>query len=1115
AIRLLVLCREAGFELRISDLNNTSTIRSQAERALSGDATASAAVDLSVDAWIGSEIQGRLRDTLYGSLALSSTEVEDIAPATPLQRGLISETLQNSTSSSYVLRQALSFGPQTNPQRLLVAMRRLVASTPILRTQFFADSELGIVQLVRSERHVPDIITVKDASEMKAKAEEVMQEPAFGNPMDQAFHCQILTTAAHQTTLIWILHHALYDGWTMALLEGWWKQYYADNTTEVPLQSTKSFAPIALYLEQQTGQADTEAWRSYLAGAAPLQLPVVAVPETSARVTAFTNCQADVAQLSRRIGMAPSAMFLGAITLAFQGMLNCDDIAFGLVLSGRTLPVSGIESTAGPCINTSVFRQQIKNVDQVGSFINGIQDQLDHLNSNGHIGLAETSKIADIDAASIARTLVEFDSIPGDASSFSTEVEDALHYTRDQDLNRSLDMGSTALTLTGSLRPDGTMHVSAEADTRHFTAKQLQRLISHVVTLVDQIVAASAAHTLQQLSMVSEAEREEVLTFAMSGKPLKLDVGDAGSPLVHELIEAQAHRTPKKIALVDNMQNFCTFRELSERSDAVCESLKAHGIKPRALVPISFEKSIEVIIAMIAILKAGAAYVPIDPSHPDTRKTYIADKCQASVIMVDAKSEPRWPQDGRTVLMLNSDGKVFQPRGEAAAAAATEASTNELVEGNPAYVIFTSGSTGLPKGVMIDHQQIVPYLLSVDCQSDVPARGRRLNFSSISFDTSVSDIMGSLVNGGCLCIAPQASMLTDLAAVADAALSTTLCLTASVSEMLVTSSAGRQLPWIKTLSLGGEPVKADLCARLAPICTVLNAWGPTEAAVENCNTIYDSAKFGVRSLGVPIGRPLGANRLYVLAPDADKLVGIGCVGELCVGGPQVATGYLGDSVKTNAKFVKDPFSENGRMFRTGDYAMWREDGLVDCLGRIDGQVKIRGLRIETGEVEAAITATQAVEQAKVVKMKLADDVDRLVGFVVTQEKDNRAHSDESLKPLALSPELAAQVWATMESKLPSYMLPFLLVRVGALPITQNGKLDERRLRSTISELDWTEQAAFSQTAAAGDGEGAAKAEPENETQAKLRSLWARVLSLDESAIGVDDSFYRVGGDSIS
>ncbi|KAE8237611.1 hypothetical protein A4X13_0g8713, partial [Tilletia indica] len=978
AIRLLVLCREAGFELRISDLNNTSTIRSQADRVSTGDKAALSVQNLSVSSWIEDEVRSRLVRSIAANLPFSQADVIDVGPTTPLQRGLISETLQHGNSTSYVLRQALSFGGGTDAHRLHRAMKQLVKSTPILRTLFFTDSDLGIIQFVIPQGDLPEVTLFKNKAQMRSHAKKLMADSTLGHPMSRPFHCEILTTPSDGSLLIWIIHHALYDGWTMSLLEGWWKRYYAEEAWGVT-ESNPPFAPIARYLHQQTETADQELWKSYLAGAASLQLPQVAVPERTVRVSAFTESQTDVAKLSRQIGVAPSAMFLASISLALQGMLNCDDIAFGLILSGRTLPVRNIERTAGPCINTTIFRQQLQDSEAVGSLLEGVQGQLDHLNENGHIGLAEAGRLADIDAASIARTLVEFDSIPGDTTSFTTELDQDLAYSRDDVLNEVLDMGSTALTLTGSLRPDGTMHVSAEAHSCHFTKKQISRLVQHIATLVDHLVAAESSQSVASLSMVNSHEQEELLEFAPSGKPLKLDADLAVLPTVHDLIEAKARAYPKKIALVENMERFITYEEVSERSTMVCQALQANGVKPRALVPISFEKSIEVMVAMVAILKAGAAYVPIDPSHPETRKSYIADKCQASVVLVDSKSQPGWPKDGRTVLQLEANGEILQSR---TAASDFGVSKTDLVQGDPAYIIFTSGSTGLPKGVVVDHNQIVPYLLSAECQSDVPVHGRRLNFSSISFDTSVSDIMGSLTNGGCLCIASQASMLTNLAAAAESSLATTLCLTASVSEMLITTAPEDGLSWVMSCSLGGEPVKADLGARLSLICKTLNAYGPTEASVENCNVVYDPTRFGSGAFGVPIGRPVGANRLYVLAPDSEKLVGIGCVGELCIGGPQVATGYLGDPVKTDSKFVRDPFVDGGRMFRTGDYAMWREDGLIDCLGRIDGQVKIRGLRIETGEIESAIMSNGTTVKSKVLKMKLADEVDRLVGFVV-------------------------------------------------------------------------------------------------------------------------------------
>ncbi|KAK0537533.1 hypothetical protein OC834_000776, partial [Tilletia horrida] len=593
---------------------------------------------------------------------------------------------------------------------------------------------------------------------------------------------------------------------------------------------------------------------------------------------------------------------------------------------------------------------------------------------------------------------------------------------------------------------------------------------------------------------------------------------DRSYGLLHKLFEAQVSLTPKKICLQQGTDRFVTYQQLNQLAEQGAVGLRALGISPGSLVPVCYAKSVDMIVAILSILKSGGAYVPIAPNHPKARKQAIIEQVRPTVALATATSAQDLAFQGTCTVdiseLSHNSTSNDKDSNDSGAVASTDNTENDLDDIDPsslAYVIFTSGTTGTPKGVMLEHRNVYAYVCNNQGSAYSSQHARRLSFASFIFDASVGDIFGTLSSGGCLVLDTSDSLVANLTTALSEYNISHICLTPSVAGFA--SKGLADVAWLQALFLGGEACGVDLVASLPEVECHMNVYGPSEAAVE-VTQYSNNAKPPFKAQNMPIGRPIGQSQIYILQQDGLALMAAGAIGEICIGGPQVGRGYLNDEEKTKAKFVSDPFVEGGRMFRTGDLGRIYDNGLIECLGRIDGQVKIRGLRIETGEVEAAISLDDAVEVAKVVKMKLADDVDRLVAFVVLRQEEGEPDDEFPLDPRTLDHDLANQLWATMETRLPSYMLPFLLVRLGALPITQNGKLDERRIKATIADLDWATQAAFTQTATAG-ADGIVKAEPEDETQAKLRSLWAQVLQLDETAIGIDDSFYRVGGDSIT
>ncbi|KAE8203680.1 hypothetical protein CF327_g7763, partial [Tilletia walkeri] len=639
---------------------------------------------------------------------------------------------------------------------------------------------------------------------------------------------------------------------------------------------------------------------------------------------------------------------------------------------------------------------RLQQTQSAATALQQLQADLDEINERGFVGLADISRAADVKSSAIGSILFEFDGI----SSFSNgEVQAALHPTSEVAAAAS---APAPLVFSASHALEG-FQLQAALAGNFCSPCDLQWLVRQTCRIVEWIHETDAKVNLSALDVIDEEQRNFIMNMAqgpLCGRSLPTATS------IHALFEQRVARHPKKIAVQYGSDQFMTYAALDKAADKAASALQAMGIRTGAIVPICMSKSLLLVVATFAALKAGAAYAPVDPSNPADRKARIIEQCKAKVVIVDDS----WTAGDVDVSNLSAV-HIESLLDHAHVDMVSDRSTNVDFSRELAYCIFTSGSTGLPKGVMVEHGQILSFIMSREGMAFESAFGRRLNFTSTAFDATVGDMFGALSHGATLIMTSTADLLQDLDSGLTELMVTNLLLTPTFAAPLASSHKDVSLPWTASLLVGGEKVEAELRNSICHRVALENAYGPTEASVQTLAYRFQAERRYQQGY-VPIGKPTGWSKVYIVHPDSTKLLPVGAIGELCIGGPQVARGYLNDEEKTRAKFVSDPFVEGGRMFRTGDLGRLHGDGLFECLGRIDGQVKIRGLRIETGEIEAAIAADQNVDQAKVLKMQLADEVDRLVGFVVLHGDDDKgADGEDELSPRTLDTELANQLWA--------------------------------------------------------------------------------------------------------
>jgi amino acid adenylation domain-containing protein len=585
----------------------------------------------------------------------------------------------------------------------------------------------------------------------------------------------------------------------------------------------------------------------------------------------------------------------------------------------------------------------------------------------------------------------------------------------------------------------------------------------HFETLLQAIVARPDER-LSSLPLLSAQERQQLLVEWN-------DTGEAYSQegVLHQLFEQQAERTPDAGAIVFDEEKV-TYAELNRRANQLAHHLRAHGVGPDALVGVLLERSVEMVVGLLGILKAGAAYVPIDPTYPPERIAFMLDDANVSVILTRQHFAARLPEGRARVLCLETAGDAL----------ARESVENPAHVATPlhlAYVIYTSGSTGTPKGVAIEHRSVVAFLAWAVAAFPPDALNGVLASTSICFDLSVFEIFAPLSCGGRMILAENALHLPSIVAAPEVTLVNTV---PSAMAELVRSQAVP--PAVRVVNLAGEALSNRLAQSIyeqANVERVFNLYGPSEDTTYSTWTLVGK---GTQSEPT-IGRPISNTRVYVL-DEKMEVVPVGVAGELYIGGSGLARGYLNRPGMTAERFVPDPFSDEpgARLYRTGDVVRYRAEGSLKFVGRIDHQVKVRGFRVEPGEVEARLRQHESVREAFVVAREDTPGEKRLVAYLVA-----------SPETILLVDELREY----LKERLPHYMIPSAFVTLDALPLTPHGKLDRKALPAP--ELDATKA-------------GARFVAPRSALEEMIADIWSEILGVRQ--VGVESNFFDLGGHSL-
>jgi amino acid adenylation domain-containing protein/non-ribosomal peptide synthase protein (TIGR01720 family) len=968
-------------------------------------------------------------------------------------------------STEYITPLALRMRGHLDVRALEDALTALVARHESLRTTFDAVDGRG-VQIVHEP--APVRLTRHDLSDLPAAGREAELTELLARERERPFDLRrgpllragLIRLGAEDHALTLTLHHIITDGWSTGVLTGDLRELYrAALSGEVaalpplPVQ----YADVAAWQRAELSGPDTDEqlayWKRQLTGVEPLELPTDR-PRPAVRsghgATAEFEVSAAVNRRLKAYGQARGTTLFMTLVAAAQVLLarlsGQRDITVGTVTSGRERAET--EHLIGFFVNTLVLRSPVDPERGFADFLSEVRgtvlDAFAHQSVPFERVVDEVQPARDTSRTPLFQAMVVLQNIPGGALDLpGLDLEDIAPDT---------STASFDLTLEFAEADGGVLRGLIGYSTDLFDAPTAERMGTALRTLLTGI-ADDPDRAVGALPLTTPAELRRTL----------VDWNDTHRPVppatLAGLFERQAAVSPDATA-VRYGAGALTFAELETAANRLAHRLTGRGVGPEQLVALVLPRSVEMVVAQLAVVKAGGAFLPVDPNYPAERVAFMLRDAEPLVVLDDTASV--WAGDG--------------PAGPPA--------VRGLTPDHPAYVIYTSGSTGVPKAVVVTHAGLASFSAAGAERYDVRAGDRVLQFASPSFDASVLELCVSLPRGAALVVAEEGPLLGERLAQVLAEHRITHALIPPAALATVPEAAREAgLPELRTLIVGGDACSAELVDRWAPGRRMINSYGPTEATVVSTWSGPLAAGSGVP----PIGGPIHNTRAYVL-DSALRPVPVGAAGELYVAGAGLARGYLGRPGLTASRFLADPFGPaGGRMYRTGDVVRWTADGELRFVGRADDQVKVRGFRIEPGEVESALRRSPEVREAVVavrntgVTPEHPSGLKRLVGYVVPAP--DAAPTGASLRDF-------------LGRILPPHMVPSAFATLEELPLTPNGKVDRRALPDPDPAPD----------------PGAAHVAPRTPMESRIAAIWADVLGLDR--VSVDDNFFDLGGDSI-
>ncbi|KAF6795323.1 NRPS protein [Colletotrichum sojae] len=1080
AIAVTTTARDQGILLTVADLFDDSRLSAVAAKAKLVEAELPAE-DVKPWGLLPAEEHASVKEAAVEQCKVHVKRIVDAFPCTGIQEGLI--TLAERYPGSYMARFNIPLPDIVDLELFQEAVACMVRSCENLRTRFIMTAQgprqVVVHETVRWENHDP--VPLSEVADR--------EPPAVGYGTRLSFYT--LACEGDDLYMVWDIHHSIFDGWTLGCMIQVLQDACLGNRMTQPL----SYSNFVRYSRSCTPERAREYWLSQLGGADPVDFPAVPPGITDIRCDGAISRSITVP--SRPGSKITTATILRAAwAIVLSRYTNTDSTVVGSTVSGRGAPIPGIHNILGPTIGTVPVHVKLDPSARVSDFLEGVQNQFNAMIPFEHTGLATIAKYSPLtrEACDFKNHMVIQPAAKGSV------VPDASSITLNDMVagkNQSYDV--YPLVLQCVISEKNAVEIMVSHDSRVIGPEMMNRICDQYAHVVTQLSAGDSGVSLADVNLCGPQDVYQIREWNMAKPPT------AVHECVHDMISRRAASQPTHPA-VDSWDGKLTYAELDRLSSKLAAYLRTLGVRSDTFVPTCFEKSKWATVATLAVLKAGAAFVPLDPTYPESRHRQLAEQVGAQVLLASPETSESCVGTAPRTVCVSEALLSGLPDG-------TPAGLSHANPDNAAYVIFTSGSTGKPKGVVVDHVAICSSVMGHGTAYGLGPSSRVLQFSNYVFDGSLSEILTPLVFGGTICVPSDADRLQETAKfIRDNNVNV-----AMLTPSFATTLTPEEVPGLETLLLGGEALTSQNLDTWFGRVKLINAYGPTEACVDCVSHIFASADESPAT----IGRSQNATAWIVDPQDHNRLAAIGCVGELLVQGHTLSRGYLNAPEQTSQVFIENPawlsqFDENPgplrRFYKTGDLVRYRPNGTIEYLGRRDNQVKLRGQRIELAEIEYQIKkACPSVEHAAVEVIK-RETGDALVGFVTFNDSVNTEPSGLALLPTSKSLETrVASMFTSIRAALPEYMIPANILAVQEMPFGTSMKLDRKALKAFGATLAPEE---LTTVALVGANEHS-NSPPTTAMQRKLRDLWAQVLHTSPDAIGKDDSFLRIGGDSIT
>jgi amino acid adenylation domain-containing protein/non-ribosomal peptide synthase protein (TIGR01720 family) len=1017
---------------------------------------------------------------------MKTENIQDIYELTPLQQGILFHSLYAPDTAVYFVQLGYSLRGKLDAIAFERAWQTVVARQTILRTAFYwEDLEKPLqvvnknVNLVLQQYNWRD----KNIEEQKQQLQEFLEsDRAKGFDFSQAplMRLSLIRCADDVYYFIWSKHHLILDGWSTALVLKEVVEIYQAiaQGKEFSLVSKTDYKDYIKWLQKQDASQTQEFWRQLLKGfKTPTSLKAIEGDRLSIKEKKYEKQAIKLAKTTTEIlqSLARShKLTLNAIVqAAWAILLGCyssqEDVVFGVTVSGRPTDLLGAETMVGMFINTLPIRVKLKAETHLLSLLLELQKKQLEINQYQHSSLVDVQSWSEIAKGTpLFESIFVFENYPIDET--LKERQENLEIKSIS----SFDNSNYPLTIT--VIPGSELEIAIAYDCERFESATINRMLGHFQTLLVQM-SEGFEISLKDLTLLTTSEQNQLLREWND-----TEIEYPQNKCIHQLFEEQVKKTPDAIAVVFEEQQL-TYKELNDRANQLAHYLHSLGVKAEMMVGICLERSLEMAIAILGVLKAGGVYIPVDPNYPTERITDILKDAQVSVILTQQHLKAKLSSLKIAIVPLDRNWlNILQD--------SSDNCLSEVNAENLAYVIYTSGSTGKPKGVAVSHQALVNYTLDIAEQFKLQACDRVLQFASIGFDVVVEELFPTWSRGATVVLLEHKQLISCSEfqqLIAKQQLTVFELPTAYwhqwVSEL---SQSQETVPnCVRLAIVGGERISNERLRQWQTLQTpLIHVYGLTETSVTS--TVYhlnSDAETLEEGVELPIGRPIANTQIYLLDSYL-QLVPIGVAGEIYIGGEGIARGYLNRSKLTAEKFIPNLFSQTpgARLYKTGDKAKYRKDGSIEYIGRIDYQVKLRGFRIELGEIESTLNRYSKIRDCVVINQENFPGEKRLVAYLVTEKSQQLG---------------IEQLRSFLKQRLPEYMIPSAFVILETLPLTFNGKVNRQVLSASNAKCLELEKTFVA---------------PRTPFEKIIASIWQKVFNLEQ--VGIYDNFFDLGGDSI-